>query len=341
MRLDEEPVRQIAAVLRDPSKALLVPTSGSTGAPREVRLTGEALAASGNATHAALSGPGSWLLATPIDRIAGIMVAVRSMLAGTPLGHLPHGTFTGAGFASYVEGWNTDGPRYVSLVPTQLHRVLESPAGRAALATFDAVLVGGAPLHRDAPSEVVTTYGSTETCGGCVYDGLPIGDTQFRLVDGRVWLSGPTLALGYVDGDDSAFVTDDGVRWFVTSDIGEVDEDGRLRILGRADHVINTGGVKVHPVAVERALESLPYVDAAIVVGLPDPEWGARAVALVETASGIPQWRLVREALRSDLPAPAIPRDGWAVETLPTLASGKIDRSAAQELAAKLALEDR
>ena len=341
MRLGEEPEGQIAGVLRDHGKALLVATSGSTGAPRQVRLSGEALAASANATHAALSGPGSWLLATPLDRIAGIMVAVRSMLAGTHMGRLPRGSFTAAGFAAYVENWRTDGPRYVSLVPTQLHRVLESPAARDALSSFDAVLVGGAPLHAEAPPNVVTTYGSTETAGGCLYDGVPIGDSAFRLVDGRVWLSGPTLALGYADGDDSAFVTDGGERWFVTSDLGRVDGDGRLRILGRADHVINTGGVKVHPVAVERALESLPYVDAAVVVGLPDPEWGARVVALVTTASGMPSWDGVREALREELPAAAIPRQGWAVETLPTLESGKIDRNAAREAAAQLEQEDQ
>jgi O-succinylbenzoic acid--CoA ligase len=228
-------------------------------------------------------------------------------------------------------------PRYTSLVPTQLERLLDSPAGRDALTAYDAVLVGGAALHtEDVPPVVVRTYGATETCGGCVYDGVPIGDTRVAVRGGVVHVAGASLAEGYADGDDSRFVKEGATRWFVTSDLGELDTQGRLRVLGRTDDVIITGGVKVAPAPVEAALAALPWVAEAIVIPVPHPEWGQAVVALASARPGhaAPAWEADRALLAQELSREQIPRAMHVVESLPRLSSGKIDRAAAALIAA-------
>ncbi|MFD6138386.1 AMP-binding protein [Promicromonospora sp. NPDC060271] len=310
-----------------PGTALVLRTSGSTGNPREVALSAAALRASADATHERLGGPGSWLLVLPPTHVAGVQVITRSLLADGALHPDTLDRFTAAGFAAVAAGFAAPlvpGRRaYVSLVPTQLHRLVTAAddgdhAGLDALARFDAVLVGGAaapaPLlaaARAAGVRVVTTYGMSETSGGCVYDGVPLSGVRIRLADadahadaqagsagapgsapgiGVVELSGPMLAEGYLGDPDAtaaAFRTDpDGTRWFRTSDLGRLD-DGRLTILGRADDVILTGGVNVAPAAVEDAiaghLAGLGLRGEACVVGVPDAEWGQAVVAVVAT----------------------------------------------------------
>ncbi|MGC5167618.1 AMP-binding protein [Luteimicrobium sp. DT211] len=291
-----------------PDAALVVRTSGSTGTPREVVLTRSALLASIGATAARLGGHGRWLLALPWHHVAGAQVVARSVVAGTTPAHLPDEPFTPALLADHAAAFLDDpatARAYVSLVPTQLHRVVDAalaadPDGLAAaraLARFDAVLVGGAassPGLLDAARSlgiaVVVTYGMSETCGGCVYDGVPLDGVRVRLGEGgRVELGGPVVAAGYLgERGASAFRADaDGTRWFVTSDLGVVDEaagsPARLRILGRADDVVVTGGEKVAPLAVEHALAPL---GEACVVGVPDPEWGQAVVAVLVRAAG-------------------------------------------------------
>jgi O-succinylbenzoic acid--CoA ligase len=311
-----------------PGTALVLRTSGSTGNPREVALSAAALRASAEATHERLGGPGSWLLVLPPTHVAGIQVITRSLVTGK--GVYPHtpDRFTPDGFAAVATDFTdllAHGPRaYVSLVPTQLHRlVTAADAGDAAgldvLTRFDAVLVGGAvtpaPLlarARAAGVRVVTTYGMSETSGGCVYDGVPLAGVRVRAATepepgpgaargsvpgagavpdagtGVIELSGPMLAEGYVGDPDATaatFRTDtDGARWFRTSDLGRLD-DGRLTILGRADDVILTGGVNVAPAAVEDAitehLAALGRPGEVCVVGVPDAEWGQAVVAVV------------------------------------------------------------
>jgi O-succinylbenzoic acid--CoA ligase len=331
--------------------ALLVRTSGSTGVPREVMLTAAALRASAEATHRRLSGPGHWLLPLPPAHVAGLQVLVRSLVAGTSPVVLG-GPFRADAFAAAVERMpRGDEPRYTSLVPTQVHRLLGSEAGRAALATFDAVLLGGAAAPpglvdaaREAGARVVTTYGMSETCGGCVYDGVPLDGVTVELdEDGRVRIAGPVLAAGYrgrQDLDAELFEVRDGTRWLRTSDLGRWTEGPagpRLEVLGRADDVLVTGGVKVPPAAVERVLVQRPGVGEVLVVGVADPEWGQALVAVVVPPPGAPGPDLadLRRAATEALGGPAAPRHVVTVDALPLRGPGKPDRRGAAQLAAR------
>jgi O-succinylbenzoic acid--CoA ligase len=314
--------------------ALVLRTSGSsTGVGRPVALSAGALLASVDATHARLSGPGRWVLALPAVHVAGVQVLVRSVRAGLTPVVVPPGPFDVDVLAETVLAAPDDAPLYLSLVPTQLHRVLEAGgAALAALARCAAVLLGGAATPGDdveraraAGVPVVTTYGMTETCGGCVYDGLPLPGAHVRIRDGRVLLGGPMLADGYLDDGPQSFEHDADGRWFVTSDAGEIDPDGRLHILGRVDDVIITGGVKVHPAHVERLLQ--PLVGEVVVVGVPDPEWGAIVTAVVTRPCSLAE---VRDAVGH---GPDAPRAVVVVDELPTRGPGKPDRRAALALA--------
>lgn len=332
-RLVDGPFAAVDAALAGASRGIAARTSGSTGEPREVLVSGDAVRASATATLDRLGGPGHWLLAVPADRIAGAMVVARARVADAALAVIPDGPFTPEGFAHAVAAMPR-GRLYVSLVPTQLRRVLADPAAADALAAFDAVLVGGAPPEMALPDNAVETYGMTETSGGCVYDGRPLAGVKVRIADdGRIELAGPMLADGYRDGDDSAFLTD-GARWFRTSDLGGWDGEA-LRVHGRADHVIITGGHNVHPAAVERALADAG-VNESIVVGLPDAEWGERIVALVTPEA--PSLSSLRGSLA--LPRHALPRALARVAQVPRTEAGKIDRSAARTLAAASNLEE-
>ncbi|WP_200809756.1 AMP-binding protein [Demequina sp. NBRC 110054] len=354
--LSSGPADALAAALAGSVAGIAAPTSGSTGAPRQVLLSGAALRAGAEATDRRLGGPGDWLLAMPTTRIAGAMVLARATLSGSRVEALEPGPFTPERFARGVDALAASGGarRYVSLVPTQLGRLLDSPLGREALGAFDTILVGGAALHRDdAPGTVVRTYGMTETAGGCVYDGVPLDVARVAIDDeGRVLLTGPMLADGYADDaglpvrDPDEWVAHEGETWLRTRDLGRIDR-GVLTVLGRADDVIITGGVNVHPLRVERALLALPHVDDAVVAGVPDAEWGSRVGALVVLSPGAKTPSLVefREALgrsrgddptgtgaRERLEAAELPRQVLAVESLPRLDSGKIDRTQARRL---------
>ncbi|MBN2177326.1 MAG: AMP-binding protein [Demequinaceae bacterium] len=346
-RLADGPESAVAEALHGDAAGLLVATSGSSGTPREVLLGTESLRASAEATHARLSGPGRWLLALPENRIAGAQVLVRSFLAETTPVRLVSGPFDPAAFASGVAALTatTDPgvPLYTSLVPTQLHRILASESCREDLDRFNAVLVGGAPLGlpREAlPPSVIETYGATETAGGCVYDGIPLDGVQVEVDDsGRVTIGGMVIADGYADDADSdtdigtgpgLFLRDD-VRWYRTPDAG-VWAGGSLAVVGRLDDVIVSGGFKVHPTTVETALLTLPGIEQAVVVGVPDSEWGERVVALV-VGSAVPTIERVRGDLLKTLPRFALPREIRPVGALPLLESGKIDRKAARRLA--------
>ncbi|HEX2074957.1 MAG TPA: o-succinylbenzoate--CoA ligase [Geodermatophilus sp.] len=321
------------AVLRpeeplEPGADLVVVTSGSTGGGRGVLLPAAAVRASAEATLARLGGPGGWLLALPVSAIAGLQVLCRSLLAGrepTVLG-------TGEPLAAAAARMPAAGPRYTSLVPTQLRRYLD--AEPEALRAFDAVLVGGAATDpallaraRAAGVAVVTTYGMTETAGGCVYDGRPLDGVRVRVTEG-VELAGPVLALGYrLDPEGTAAVFADG--WFRTRDAGTLDGDGRLTVHGRLDDVVVTGGVNVAPQAVEGALREHPDVADAVVFGRPDEEWGQRVVAAVVPAAGaVLDLAVLRPWVAERLGAPAAPRELHRIAAVPTLHTGKPDRRA-------------
>ncbi|QCB98870.1 AMP-dependent synthetase [Arthrobacter sp. PAMC25564] len=282
--------------------AAVVRTSGSTGTPKATVLTVDALAASSMATALALKGEGQWLLALPVQFVAGLQVLVRSLFAGTrPWAMDLSVGFTPEAFTAAAREL-TDKLRFTSLVPTQLQRLLDSPSADtlAVLRRFDAILLGGAPASpellaaaRAAGIRVVTTYGSAETCGGCVYDGVPLDEVEVKLGDdGRILLGGSTIAAGYLDAPrltDRTFVKEGGVRWYRTNDLGELDQDGRLTVLGRADDVIITGGVKVSAAHVQSELEKLDGVLAAFVAGVPSAEWGQALAAFVAVADSSPE----------------------------------------------------
>jgi o-succinylbenzoate---CoA ligase len=369
IRLDGSPaaVDALAAALRDtldggpavlplPASAtaagtadggVLLATSGSTGEPRLVALPVTALRASATATAARLGGPGRWLLALPADHVAGVQVVVRALLAGAPpVVQDLRGGFRPDGFAAATAALGP-GRRYTSLVPTQLLRLLDAGGEPLdALRGYAAVLVGGAALDtalreraEAAGVAVVTTYGMTETAGGCVYDGVPLDGVRVHLDGGddgnggRIVLGGATVASGYVDRPAetaAAFGTGpDGIRTFRTGDLGRW-AGGRLEVLGRADDVIITGGEKVVPAAVERVLAAQPGVRAACVVGLPDAEWGAVVAAAVVADRPEPQrWRA---AVREELGRAAVPRVVRTVDALPLRGIGKPDRRAVARL---------
>ncbi len=325
--------------------ALVVPTSGSTGTPRGALLTVSALTASAAATAERIGGAGSWLLCLPTTHVAGLQVLLRALAAGTaPVCQDLSAGFTPEGFAR-AAGQVAGGRRYTSLVPTQLLRLLDDPAACDALRGFDAVLLGGAAAPaallaraRAAGVPVVATYGMSETSGGCVYDGLPLSGVRAGLAaaDGRITLSGPVLFAGYRrDPVATAAVLADGV--LTTGDLGAIAADGRVEVLGRADAVLVTGGELVSPEAVERVLTGAAGIADAVVVGLPDPEWGQRVVALVVRAGADgPVAGDLRTLVSDRLGRASAPRDVVAVDALPLLGIGKPDRVAAARLAAQL-----
>jgi O-succinylbenzoic acid--CoA ligase len=319
-------VEEITSLLADwldapVAEPLLIETSGSTGRPKRVALSRDAVVASARATHDRLGGPGRWTLLLPPSYVAGVQVIVRAMLAGAP----PDQALTAGSERSYV-----------SVVPTQLGRMLDAPARLELLRGYDTVLVGGAsfdPALRaratDAGVRVLATYGMSETAGGCVYDGLPLDGVAVKIgADGLVRLAGPVLFDGY-DGDPdlTASVLEGG--WFVTSDLGEIDHDGRLRVLGRADDMVTSGGVKVPASAVARRLRTHPSVTAAEVVGVPDAEWGQRVVAVVVGDLGLDE---ARDWVSAEHPRAWAPREVVAVDEIPLLDNGKVDRLALKEL---------
>ena len=311
----------------DAAPPLLVRTSGSSGEPKDVALSADAMRHSAAASLERLGGPGQWVLALPANYVAGLQVLTRSWLAGTvPVVLDEQPDLRTASTAL------TARRRYVAAVPTQLHRWLAREADTQALRKFDAVLLGGAAasealLRRAQHSgvHVVTSYGMTETCGGCVYDGVPLDGVAVALgVGGEVRLTGPVLFDGYAERADlTAEVLRDG--WLHTPDLGRFDAEGRLEVVGRVDDVALSGGVSVPLGQVERRIAAWPGVDAAAVVAIPDEEWGSRVVAVVASQSP-PSLDDLRGHVGAMHPRSWAPRDLVVRDALPLLGSGKVDK---------------
>lgn len=328
--------------------AVAIATSGSTGTPKLSLLTAAGLIASADATAERLGGHGQWLLALPPHHIAGLQVLLRSIAAGTTPVVLGPGAVTPFALVQATAGMHAE-RRYTSLVPTLLARLIDDPLGLEALRRFDAILVGGAATPRSlldrARSEgvrVVTTYGMSETGGGCVYNDKPLKGVAVRADDtGALEIGGPVVAHGYLGQASEAFRTDGGQRWFRTGDLGSVDGDGRVSVTGRADDIINTGGLKIAPRVVEEAvLAHIAAVTEAVVVGVPDPQWGQSVALAVVTSPGgppigpVPEGGVteIREMLRPHLEAAALPRRVHVVAELPMRGPGKPDRTAVARL---------
>lgn len=340
--------------------ALVVGTSGSTGTPKRTALTARALAASAVATERFFGSnsdaASQWLLALPAHYIAGAQVLARSVLAGTaPViarSVIEPVHFSPEVLLQAVERMSS-ARRFISLVPTQLHKLLESADAdphlgaeiHEALGSFTGILLGGAPASADLLAaatalglNTVTTYGSAETAGGCVYSGSVLPGVRVELVPeegmpavpdiegkpaqvGRIWISGAHLASGYI-GDaartaEHFFTSADGTRWYRTDDYGLLSpandpnsaahgNEQRLQVLGRSDDVLISGGVKISARAVAAVLEEHPAVREACVVGLPDARWGtaiAAAVTLVPSAGAAAAPTENRPALNEELSA--------------------------------------
>jgi O-succinylbenzoic acid--CoA ligase len=310
--------------------AVVIATSGSTGVPKGVELSASALTASASASLARIGAqPGErWLCCLPTFHIAGLGVLVRSLLTG----------------ADPVIASATDaiaGCTHVSLVPTQLRRLIDDGREPGGLRT---VLLGGAAAAADLLDEaraagwpVVTTYGMSETSGGCVYDGVPLdGVSAAPDEEGRIVISGPVLFSGYRRQPElTCTVLTAGS--FRTADLGSLAPDGRLVIRGRADDVINTGGEKVVPGEVEAVLGTSPQVADVVVIGVPDAEWGEQVTAFVVPADPArpPALDHLRSIVRQALSAHAAPRKVFIMPVFPQLPSGKPDRAALRDLGAE------
>ena len=396
------------------SLALLVGTSGSTGAPKQTALSVRALRASARATErffadypsagsakpqrATSEVPAQWLLALPAHYVAGAQVLARSVLAGTTpviAASITDGvSFTPEVFLNAAERLSC-ARRFVSLVPTQVHKLLEAAEANPALGSeiydalgqFTGILLGGAPASASLLAaacelglNVVTTYGSAETAGGCVYSGVALPGVRLRVVPedagladspvmagaeaaGRIWLGGEHLASGYM-GDNARtashfFVDAHGCRWYRTDDYGSLvppapntpEDDGTpaLSVLGRSDDVIITGGVKVSSHAVAAVLESHPAVREAAVAGVPDARWGAAVIAAV-TLRNLPEHygadaaetaRQLQQLCGAQLGAAGVPKVVRIVPDFPAASTGKPDRLAIYSMLCKAHAEQQ
>lgn len=303
--------------------ALVVATSGTTGHPRGVVLSLDAVRASAAATSERLGvDPASdrWLCCLPVAHIGGLALVLRALLTGTALEVHP-----GFDTAAVLDALDR-GATLVSLVPTALYRLGEESK------RFRTVVLGGSAPPDTLADNVVTTYGLTESGSGVVYDGRPLRDVEVRVADtGEISLRAPMLGRVYRDG--TALRDADG--WFATGDAGALREDGRLAVDGRIAEVIVTGGEKVWPAPVEAVLSGLPGVREVAVCGVPDDEWGARVVAFLVCEAGVrPSLEECREAVRAELAPWASPKQLVFVDELPRTSIGKVRR---QELVARAA----
>lgn len=318
--------------------ALVVETSGSTSRPKRVALSADALLASAAASASATGGHGQWLLALPVHYIAGLNVLVRSIASETEPVILGGGSFDPLAFAEAAETMDAE-LRFTSVVPAQLARLLDTDSALSVLRRFDRILVGGqstpAPLRERAERlgiRLTRTYGSSETSGGCVYDGVPIGNTRARVRDGQIELAGAVLADGYLDDDertDAAFHTEDGERWYRTGDTGSV-KHGTLQVTGRLDDVIISGGVKVSLAEVERLVRTFPGQTDAVVTRAGSDRWGEVPVIITSVGLAIDE---LRSSVAAALGAAAAPARVIVVDRVPMLSSGKPDRVAIRTMA--------
>ena len=328
---------QPAVPVDEVDAAVIVTTSGSTGAAKGVVLSRAAIRSSVQATHDCLGGPGHWVLALPTHYVAGLMVLARAVVGGTAAMPVRRDLLDLPAVADRL-----DGRRYVSLVPTQLGRALDQPDISRSLAGFDAVLIGGGPADPDLLERaraldiaVVTTYGLSETCGGCVYDGVPLAGTRVDLeppegpTGGRIMINTRSAFSGYrLQPELTASTLIDG--WLRTEDRGRWQGD-RLDVLGRLDQVVITGGRKVDLAEIERQVDQWASIRGGegFVLGLADADRGTTIAAVCTAAGSLEE---LHDHLRSRVPAYALPRTLTRLDQVPRLSSGKPDRIALRDL---------
>lgn len=335
------------APLEVPSEvAVVIETSGTTGAPKRVALTAAALLASATSAVAELGGPGQWLGVLPVHYIAGLQVVTRSLVSDTtPLWLHPQNFSTVALAAAYPALLKraSSAPLYTAMVPAQLQRILDDggtmPVVDEMMRSFSRILVGGQSIPVDllersekSAYRVTKTYGSAETSGGCVWDHVAIGDVTVQEIEGRLAVSGPVLAHSYLDNEAKtrhSFIDIDGVRWYLTDDAGHVDEHGRVHVRGRLDDVIVSGGVKIALGAIETLIHNQLGVTDAVVVGATSDQWGHVPVVVTTRVLDL---ATTRKAVHAELGAEARPDRIVHVAEIPLLGSGKPDRLAITQL---------
>ncbi len=326
-RVDAEQVRRAVRPelpVIEAAAGVVVTTSGSTGDPKAVVLSSRAILASAAATHDRLGGAGDWVCVLPTHHVAGLMTVARAVAAGRQV------RFAASDLSDLPA---PDGRSYLSVVGAQLHRATTDPGLLARLGDYAAVLVGGSAVSprlldevRGAGVNLVTTYGMAETCGGCVYDGLPLDGVRLGFDGDRITLSGPVAFSGYrLDPGLTAQVLDgDTVR---TSDRGHL-VDGRLQVTGRVDDVVISGGVNVDLGQAQRISEAVfgpPEAGGPVLLAIEDERWGHRIVAVTLAD---PDLTAVTERLRERLSPAALPRELRRVAALAYTPTGKIDRRA-------------
>ncbi|ROR82924.1 O-succinylbenzoic acid--CoA ligase [Plantibacter flavus] len=347
--LPAQPGSSAAPAVVDDRVALVIETSGSTGVPKRVALSVEALLASAAGSAVALGGPeahrrsSQWILALPTHYIAGVNVLLRSIVAGTRPIEAPAGSLDARAFCGLVERLDADAG-FAALVPAQLRMLVDaaetSTSVRDALAGLAGLLVGGqatpAPLLERSAAlgiRVVRSYGSSETSGGCLYDGVPFPGVEPRLVHGELLIAGPVLAEGYLGEPDrtaTAFPDDGGRRWYRTGDTAEL-VDGVVRVTGRADNVIISGGVNISLDRVQAVVRSVPGLAEAVVVAVPDERFGQASVIVTVAGRAFDQraddalLQTARDTVAEALGRPARPARLVRLAELPLLASGKPD----------------
>lgn len=321
----------------DADTALVIPTSGSTGKPKGVELSAHALR---HSTRASLQRIGAehsrapWLCVLPTNHIAGIQVLLRALATDAPVVHSP---FDPVAVAEQAARHHP----HVSLVPTQLRRLLEAEMD---LSQFRSILLGGAAADRDLVrtatargGRIHTTYGMSETCGGCVYSGYPLQGVEVALDSaGIIHLGGAMVCRGYRLAPEltaARISVQSDTRWLATSDVGSWDEQGRLQVHGRVDDVINSGGHKIVAEEVAARLRTHPKVAEAVVVGIADDEWGEKVLAWIvpHDTNRPPRLTELRDWVRGHLPGYAAPRELRVRSALPLLPSGKPDLTTLRE----------
>lgn len=379
-------LQQAQRLRRLPSQvSFMLSTSGSTKpGGRLVGISLEALRASHQATAQRLEGNGIWVSALPRDHIAGFQVIARAYAGGTE----PVTIDMTDGFKlsrlrealEIIPSGNL--PIYLSLVPTQLRRALADTETTAALRICSAILVGGAHISssllsagREAGLNLVTTYGMTETCGGCVYDGVPLPGVKVAVNAGRIWLATPTLMSGYLETESDPEIREfSGTSWLATNDTGKIvfgnerrkhpqeslgegaviidmSSPAHLEVLGRLDDTIISGGENISLPLVTRAAEQVGFPGIEF-CGLPDEEWGQILCAVFSSAAlptaeptAAPNLAQLgcnlRESLREHLPSSHLPRAAVLLPHFPLLPSGKLDRRTLGEAARALDKQNR